>query len=103
MGSLFDLAGVPRNALNPHALPGAPAAPATLLGNALVPAALPDVLPANQGLLWRFVSRRFSLLSRNITITPAQRQDGEAKQANVRNALNRHYWSVQSETANSLL
>ena len=53
--------------------------------------------------LWFYVIRRFQAILGNITITDAQREDGEKKHADVRAALNRHYWSVASETANSLL
>ena len=47
--------------------------------------------------------RRFTQFLTNITITDWQRQDGEKKQAGVRACLNRHYWGIGSETANSML
>jgi hypothetical protein len=53
--------------------------------------------------MWVYVERRFSQLLAKATITPAQREDGETKQAGVRACLNRHYWGTSSETANSLL
>lgn len=53
--------------------------------------------------MWFYVRRRFNGLLSNITITDIQRNDGETKQAGVRKALNKYYWGVDSETANSLL
>jgi hypothetical protein len=52
---------------------------------------------------WQHVRRRFNAFLANLTITPAQREDGETKQAGVRACLNRHYWENSSEAANSLL
>jgi hypothetical protein len=57
--------------------------------------------PATPPHLWFYVIRRFQTILGNITITDAQREDGEKKHAGVRAALNRHYWNVASETANS--
>jgi Second Messenger Oligonucleotide or Dinucleotide Synthetase domain len=52
---------------------------------------------------WVFVTRRFTTLLNQISITPTQRDDGETKQTAVRACLNRWYWSCDFETANSLL
>jgi hypothetical protein len=52
---------------------------------------------------WRYVRRRFSELLENLKITASQSEDGNTKQAGVRNCLNRHYWDTASETANSML
>ena len=52
---------------------------------------------------WRYVIQRFTKLLDNITISSAQREDGEKKQAGVRACLNRHYWESASEDAHSTL
>lgn len=52
---------------------------------------------------WRFVTRRFAQFIDNLAITDTQLQDGTAKQAGVRDCLNRYFWDYSSETANSLL
>src|SRR5271168_2745538 len=52
---------------------------------------------------WQYVRRRFGRLLGNLEITPAQREDGETKQANIRACLNRHYWLDDSQTRNSSL
>lgn len=66
----------------------------TLLGGGLAQASMHN---------WYFVTRRFSRLLADLTITDWQRDDGDTKQAGVRACLNRHYWGVGSETANSML
>jgi len=53
--------------------------------------------------MWFFVTRRFTRLLAELTITDWQREDGQTKQAGVRLCLNRYYWGVGSETANSML
>ncbi|WP_083742102.1 SMODS domain-containing nucleotidyltransferase [Bradyrhizobium mercantei] len=68
--------------------------------NALTPFLTPPSIPPH---LWFYVVRRFQRILNNIAITTAQREDGEKKHAGVRSALNRHYWNVASDTANSLL
>lgn len=68
----------------------------TLLGGALAAPPVPSWR-------WVYVERRFSRFLDNITITTAQADDGQTKQAGVRACLNRHYWGSSSETANSLL
>lgn len=55
------------------------------------------------GWQWFYVERRFAGFLSNIQITTAQAEDGEKKQAGVRDCLNRHYWNTASETANSFL
>ena len=52
---------------------------------------------------WQHVRGRFKGFINNLAITPAQREDGETKQAGVRACLNRRYHGHSSETANSLL
>jgi hypothetical protein len=64
----------------------------------LAPAAAPA--PVWQ---WRYVRQRFSGLLENLKITASQAENGDTKQAGVRNCLSRHYWSTASETANSML
>jgi hypothetical protein len=71
-----------------------------LLSSALCPTAPAPALPIWQ---WLYVRRRFGRLLSNITITDWQRQDGETKQAGIRNCLNRYYWLSASETDNSIL
>jgi len=46
---------------------------------------------------------RFKRLLENLTLTDAQKADGETKHRGVRKCLNAHYYSSGSETANSLL
>lgn len=50
-----------------------------------------------------YVQRRFDRLLENLTPTPLQLADGETKHRGVRACLNRHYWNVESEIANSML
>jgi hypothetical protein len=73
--------------------------------NALLTNALGGVLtpPRPKVIAWQYVRRRFASLLCNIAISDSQREDGEKKQAGVRACLNRHYWNVASETANSML
>lgn len=52
---------------------------------------------------WYYVEQRFARLLENVQITTAQAEDGQTKHAGVRACLNRHYWGMTSETANSLL
>jgi hypothetical protein len=52
---------------------------------------------------WIYVRGRFRAFINNLAITPTQLQDGDTKQAGVRACLNRHYYGVSSETANSIL
>lgn len=52
---------------------------------------------------WVYVQRRFGQLLETLTITRAQREDGETKQAAIRACLNRWYWGHGSETANSMV
>lgn len=49
------------------------------------------------------IGQRFEKFLQNISLTTTQLADGRANQAAVRKVLNRHYWGVESETANSLL
>jgi hypothetical protein len=107
----------PLNAsLSPSAAPSPYSALGGLFGSGLAgpfgsPAPTIDVnalsplcnLPATPSHLWLYVIRRFQAIQRDITNTDTQQQDGETKHKGVRAALNRHYWNVASETANSLL
>lgn len=52
---------------------------------------------------WYYVRPRFNALLENLKITDAQAKDGETKHTGVRKALNKHYWGIESEAANSLL
>jgi hypothetical protein len=49
------------------------------------------------------VSARFNAFLSNIALTDDQIEDGRTKHAGVRNCLNRHYYGLNSETANSRL
>jgi hypothetical protein len=75
----------------------------TLLGQPYSPALSLLSQPAPLVLNWQHVRGRFKAFINNLAITPAQREDGETKQAGVRACLNRHYYGHSSETANSLL
>jgi hypothetical protein len=54
-------------------------------------------------LRWAHVRGRFRAFIDNLAITPGQLEDGTRKQAGVRACLNRHYYGISSETANSRL
>jgi hypothetical protein len=101
LGALSSLLGQPptpgSNALWTLAGGAVPVSPTAGLG-ALSPLNAPPPV-----LHWQYVRRRFSLFLRNLILPPAQREDGQTKQAGVRACLNRHYWGTSSETANSLL
>nr|WP_281721896.1 hypothetical protein [Nitrosomonas nitrosa] len=59
--------------------------------------------PSAPNYQWLYVERRFAQFLESIQITTAQAEDGNKKQAGVRDCLNRHYWNVTSETENSFL
>lgn len=48
------------------------------------------------------VTKRFERFLSNITLSSTQIQDGEAMRRNVVGVLNKAYWSISSETSNSL-
>ena len=52
---------------------------------------------------WFYLVRRFSGFLSNLELTSLQLNDGWAKQARVRDVLNRHYWQVQSDQANGFV
>jgi hypothetical protein len=52
---------------------------------------------------WWYLTRRMNTFIANLAVTDLQDKDGRAKQAGVRAVLNRHYYGVDSETANSML
>lgn len=85
----------------------APLGLGTLLGGLSTPrppARASSLLGTSQAVInWRCVRARFNRFLANLTITQAQREDGNIKHAGVRACLNRHYWGTRSETANSLL
>jgi hypothetical protein len=58
------------------------------------------VIPSHR---WFYLTLRFNQFLANLTITEWQREDGQTKQANIRDCLNQYYWGVSSETANSML
>src|SRR5712692_9203403 len=49
------------------------------------------------------VSQRFDKFLSNISLTYEQEQDGIKKHSGVRNCLNKHYFNITSESANSRL
>lgn len=53
--------------------------------------------------MWVYLVRRFEQFIENLAITETQLQNGVENQASVRRTLNRHYWGVDSDTANSRL
>jgi hypothetical protein len=59
--------------------------------------------PSQPVLRWIHVRGRFKAFINNLAITPGQLDDGTKKQAGVRACLNRHYYGISSETANSQL
>lgn len=71
-------------------------APSPSLGSLLAPA-------PRYPWRWFFVEWRFRGLLGALALTQAQHEDGMTKQAGVRACLNRHYWNLTSETANSFL
>lgn len=52
---------------------------------------------------WRYVTQRFEGLLKELQITAAQAELGEARHRAIRAALNLHYWNSLSETDNSIL
>ena len=114
-----SLAALARNTLAGGSLPVASAAPnalSTLAGLAPYTNAFAASLPQSSfGALslvntppapifnWQYVRGRFNRFLDDLAITSTQREDGETKQAGVRACLNRHYWNLNSETANSML
>jgi hypothetical protein len=52
---------------------------------------------------WHYVRWRFRAFLANLAITPSQREEGMTKQVGVRTCLNRYYYGLASETANSFL
>lgn len=52
---------------------------------------------------WWYLTRRVEAFIANLAVTDPQARDGETKQAGVRATLNRHYYKLDSETANSML
>jgi hypothetical protein len=65
--------------------------------------ALPLSQPPPPVLRWLHVRNRFKAFIAHLAITPTQFEDGDKKQAGVRACLNRHYYGISSETANSRL
>ena len=53
--------------------------------------------------MWKAVSSRFYQFNSNLTLTDAQKYDGEVKHGGVRNCLNSHYYGYSSATDNSML
>jgi hypothetical protein len=54
-------------------------------------------------LKWQYVTRRFDQFIGKIGVSQSRIDDGVRKQAGIRSCLNRYYWGVSSETANSML
>ena len=52
---------------------------------------------------WWYLTRRMEGFVANLAVTEPQDRDGTTKQAGVRRVLNRHYYGLDSETANSML
>ncbi|HKT20956.1 MAG TPA: hypothetical protein VJR47_23105 [Stellaceae bacterium] len=59
--------------------------------------------PSPNSFVWAYVRKRFTQFLVNLTLTDQQLEAGKMSQAKVRASLNRHYWGLSSETANSLL
>lgn len=85
----------------PTSLLGTGALSQPTLGSLLGLGALSQSPPP--ALNWVHVRGRFKAFINNLAITPAQLDDGNTKQGGVRACLNRHYYGVSSETANSML
>lgn len=81
-------------ALNPRQ-----AASQTLLGGAL--ASLSSPAPAVDQ--WRYVTGRFKGFLSNITLSDEQLEDGRTKIKGVVKCLNKHYWGIDSDSANYTL
>lgn len=52
---------------------------------------------------WCYLTRRMEAFIENLAVTDSQARDGDIKQTGVRATLNRHYYNLESETANSML
>jgi Second Messenger Oligonucleotide or Dinucleotide Synthetase domain len=63
----------------------------------------PPVAAAPIVLQWQYVTRRFDQFINTIGVPQPRIDDGIRKQAGIRNCLNRHYWGISSETANSMM
>jgi Second Messenger Oligonucleotide or Dinucleotide Synthetase domain len=63
----------------------------------------PPATGYRQGSPWLYVRKRFADFLHTITLTTEQFNDGNTKQAGVRSCLNRHYYGISNENANSLL
>jgi hypothetical protein len=64
---------------------------------------IPAPLPVPGILQWAYVTRRFDQLIESMGMLQGRIDDGNTKQAGVRACLNRAYWGISSETANSFL
>jgi len=73
-----------------------PTVPPALISPPLI-AAIPIVLK------WRYVTQRFDQFIDKIGVPQSRIDDGIRKQAGIRNCLNKHYWAIPSETANSMM
>ncbi len=91
LSSLWDMSQP--NSIIPHYM--APRSP-TLISSPPV-ASVPIVLK------WQYVTRRFDQFIGKIGVSQSRIDDGVRKQAGIRSCLNRYYWGVSSETANSML
>lgn len=79
-------------------------APANSLAGLFAPGIFPFApATAQRPWKWFYVCERFSQFLATLAITEGQREDGETKQAGIRNCLNRHYWGCASDNANSML
>ncbi|WP_426440354.1 SMODS domain-containing nucleotidyltransferase [Bradyrhizobium genosp. P] len=74
-----------------------------LLGSPSLALSLLSQAPSTTVGNWIYVRARFGAFMENLKVTAAQLDDGTTKQAGVRACLNRHYYGVSDETANSIL
>jgi hypothetical protein len=90
--------GISSSILGMAGLDSAPYPPASTIFSS--PSALPTTPFVWQ---WIYVRQRFRQFLDNLALTDSQRQDGETKQAGIRNCLNRYYYGYAADSANGLL
>lgn len=73
----------------------------TALGSLMYPGLLGTQLPQKKQ--WIYVTERFRRFLNDIALTEAQLEDGYTKIRGVVKCLNRHYWDVESDSANYML